>query len=90
MREKTYERRRVNIVACQSGSGRGTVKVEDPETLVEAGSRSRWEPAHTGPPPYKAKVPQLFSCVTVFCSVRKAKFEPTNCSALPGAVTKTE
>ena len=45
---------------------------------------------HTFSEPDKAKVPQLFSCVTVFCSVRKAKFEPTNCSALPGAVTKTE
>ncbi len=45
---------------------------------------------HTVAEPAEAKIPQLFSCVTVFCSVRKAKFEPTVCSTPPGAVTKIE
>ena len=40
--------------------------------------------------PAEAKIPQLSRLVTVFCSVRNRKFEPTVCSAPPGAVTKIE
>ena len=36
------------------------------------------------------KAPQWSKLVTVFCSVRKAKFVPTVCSELPAGVTKTE
>ena len=36
------------------------------------------------------KAPQWSKLVTVFCSVRKAKFVPTVCSEPPAGVTKTE